>query len=195
MLAIASCAVPFLVITFASLKYDRYSLPLWPVGAVLAALVVEVGALELARRWRGMRTVIGPTILAGVGLIVLASVLVGRDANVYANPAVGGSTTAQDVLLIGGPEASRAGELIDQRQGGHCDHLRVFTPMPRGPMQFPCGRLVESTSDLRRGDYVVLDQVSIERKLVDPAPYRSLGVVVAHIQRRGIDLADVIQVR
>ena len=62
-------------------------------------------------------------------------------------------------------------------------------------MQFPCGRLVTRTTDLRTGDYIVLDQVSIVRKLVDPAPYRTLGPVVEHVRRRGVDLADLIQVR
>ena len=50
-------AVPFVVITLASLKYDRYSLPLWPAAAVLAALVVEVGILSLLQRAAGVAPV------------------------------------------------------------------------------------------------------------------------------------------
>jgi hypothetical protein len=194
-LMLAYCVVPFLAITLASLKYDRYSLPLWPAGAVLAALVVDLATTELAWRLPRSRALVGIAVLLGVALVTVTALEIGNDAAVYANPLLGGGATAQDVILIGGPEASQAGQVIAARQHGDCKGLHVFTPMPRGPLEFPCGHVVTTTAELHAGDYIVLDEGSIRRKLVHPAPYRAMGDVVAHVRRRGIDLAYVIQVR
>jgi hypothetical protein len=192
----AYCAVPFATITIATLKYDRYSLPLWPALAVLAGLLVE----RLLAWWARMprHRVVGSAALAAgsATFVVVAALLVVPDAAVYTNPLAGGGAVAEDVLLVGGPSAARAGELIEDREGARCADRRIFAFASRNRLRFPCGEVVGDLARLRPGDYLVLDAPSTKRMTATQVEgYRARGEGVARIERRGVHLADVIQVR
>ena len=119
------------------MKYDRYTLPLWPAGAVLAAaLVVDVIAYEIGQRVpqvRRLRTTIG-VLLVG---ITLASLTVVPDAGIYANPLLGGGPAAEDTIIIGGAAASRVGELIQDREGGTLRRPPDLATRYGGHLRFP----------------------------------------------------------
>jgi hypothetical protein len=187
--------VPFVVITIASLKYDRYTLPLWPAAAVLAALVVEVAVVSCIRRAPRSRRFVVPVLGALLVVVALSSLLVVPDAGVYANPLLGGGAAAQDAILIGGPSASRVGELIQDREGDACDRRRIFATRLGGHLRFPCGEPITDPAKLRSGDYVVVDRLTITRGKARLEDYRTYGKVVDHIRRRGVDMVDVIVVR
>jgi hypothetical protein len=189
------CLVPFVVITFASLKYDRYTLPLWPAGAVLAALVIDVLAYALGRRIPSVRRFLSPAIGVLLVGVTLASLSVTPDAGVYANPLIGGGPAAEDAIIIGGAAASRVGELIEDREGDACDRRRIFATRYGGHLRFPCGKLVADPAELRAGDYLVVDRLTITRGKAKLADFLKYGDRVAHVRRRGVDLADVIVVR
>jgi 4-amino-4-deoxy-L-arabinose transferase-like glycosyltransferase len=188
-------AVPFVVITSASLKYDRYALPLWPAGAVLAALVVDVGVRTLRRRLPASRRVVTPVLAGLLVLVGLSSLWVVPDAGVYANPLLGGGAAAQDAILIGGTSASRVGELIQDREGDACAQRRIFATRYGGVLRFPCGHVITDPGKLRSGDYLVVDSLTIRRGHNTLADFLPRGRLVAHVRRRGVDLADVIVVR
>ena len=194
-LMVLYCFVPFVVITFASLKYDRYTLPLWPAGAVLAALVVDVLAHELGRLVPQTRRFLGPAIGVLLVGITFASLTVTPDAGVYANPLLGGGPAAEDAIIIGGAAASRVGELIQDREGDACDDRRIFATRYGGHLRFPCGKLVDDPAKLRTGDYLIVDRLTLTRGKADLEDFLDRGRLVAHVRRRGVDLADVILVK
>lgn len=196
LLTLAFMVVPAITITSATLKYERYTLPLWPG----IALLIGIGG-ELAFRWIADRAPKRRSLLVGgagaIGVaIVVASLLVVPEGGVYANPLLGGGPAAVEVMGIGGPSSGHVGDLIRDREGDSCDERRVLVFQSASRLRFPCGELVQSASALRPGDYVVLDQ-SWKRK-AEPASvrsYRSLGPRVLDVTVRGVHLADVIQVR
>jgi 4-amino-4-deoxy-L-arabinose transferase-like glycosyltransferase len=188
------CVVPLVTITVATLKYDRYVLPIWPALAVLAGLFVE-----RALSWWAMRrsdALASALAAGGVAFVIVSALLVVPDAAVYTNPVAGGAAVAEDVVLVGGASSADVGELIRDREGAVCSSRRVYALSFRRRLRFPCGDLVGDPARLRPGDYIVLDAPSIKRMpraRVDE--YRELGDPVARIERRGVHLADVIQVR
>ena len=190
------CVVPFLVITFASLKYDRYTLPLWPAGAVLAALVVDVIAHAIAARVPAARRFLAPAIGVLLVGITLASLSVVPDAGVYANPLLGGGPAAEDAIIIGGAAASRVGELIQDREGDRCDQRRIFATRFGGHLRFPCGtrRRGPGQAPSRRLPRRGPASPSRAAAARSPTTCRAAGCV-AHVRKRGVDLADVIQVQ
>jgi hypothetical protein len=194
-LMVLYCLVPFVVITFASLKYDRYTLPLWPAGAVLAALVVDVMAHELGRRVPPVRRFLAPAIGVLLVGITLASLTVVPDAGVYANPLLGGGPAAEDAIIIGGAAASRVGELIQDREGDACNRRQIFATRYGGHLRFPCGKLIADPAQLKAGDYLVVDRLTLTRGKAHLEDFLKYGKLVAHVRRRGVDLADVILVR
>jgi hypothetical protein len=186
--------VPLVVITTASLKYDRYALPLWPAAAVLAALVVEVAVVSLIRRAPNARRIVTPVLGGLLVLVALSSLRVVPDAGVYANPLLGGGAAAQDAIIIGGPSASRVGEFIQDREGDDCGRRRIFATRYGGHLRFPCGEVVTDPATLRSGDYLVVDRLTIARGKAKLEDFLEYGRLVAHVRRRGVDLADIIQV-
>jgi hypothetical protein len=161
---------------------------------VIAALVLEHVIELVTSRAPRTRRLVAPLMVVIVSGLWLMVMNVAPDTGLYANPILGGGETAQDVILIGGPATARAGELIRDIEGDRCGELRIFATVSRGRLRFPCGQVVATLDSLRPGDYIVVDTSSLTRGRATLDEYERRGEVVAHLRRRGIDLADVIRV-
>lgn len=157
--ALAALGLPtFLVISLSSKQMDRYGVPVVVVGA----LVVGVAASHVGR-WVHSRASVGEGRLAALGAASAVALLghaltIAPWSSAYYNPLLGGGEVALRTILVGRGEGLReAGEIIAERERGHCDEVTiraVFTVW-----SFPCGR---SFSD-ETPDYWVLDVANRQR--------------------------------
>jgi len=190
--ALAFTVVPFVTITFSTTKFDRYTLPLWPMFAVLVGLLVQ--AIATRCREQGPERVRAFQVAAAGAIagVIVYTLLVAPYGFAYANPALGGGPVAEKVFQVGVDNATEAGDLIRDREGARCAEVRIRTRFPSA-LWFPCGDPTRFL-DLRRGDYRV---IFANRASVVPEEYlellRANGRTVAVIQARGIDIAEVIQ--
>ncbi len=88
-------------------KFDRYSLPIWPVLDILAAVGLAalagwlLGRVRRVARWLELRAA------PALGAVALATLLLGYDMTYqpyylsYFNPLLGGGPVAQELLLVG----------------------------------------------------------------------------------------------
>jgi hypothetical protein len=191
--ALAYAALPLLVMLVSKSKFVRYSYPLWPVFAVLGGLLVQWIADECRRRGPARRRAFEVTAVGAIAGLVVYAALVVPYGGVYANPMLGGGPVAQEVMLIGGDVQQEAGNFIQDREGASCDDRRIRTGN-RSRLWFRCGDLVQSTDDLRRGDYIVLFGTEARRDPDDAEELGKHGRRVARIQERGVDIAEIFQV-
>jgi len=96
-----------LSVSIGAKKFDRYSLPIWPVLDILAAVGLAALASRLlvwVRRGAGRLQMRAAT---GLGALALAALLLGYDMTYqpyylsYFNPLLGGGRVAQGLLLVG----------------------------------------------------------------------------------------------
>jgi len=190
--ALAYVAVPLLTILAAKAKFVRYSYPLWPALAVLVGLLVQQIATWCRdggpRRWRAFET----AAAGAIGGLVVYALLVVPYGGAYANPVLGGGSVAEQVMTMSSDLQSEAGYFIRDREGDRCAERRIFANSFR--KWFPCGAVVSSPDDLRRGDYIVLAGGSADRDPEAAAALRERGRRVATIEIRGVDIAEIIQV-
>jgi hypothetical protein len=194
-LVLGYCVTPFVAITVATLKYDRYSLPLWPAIAILSALALDLGFRAVTQRRPKLHRPAALALAALLAFVWLSGTLVNPDAAAYANPLLGGGPAAARQLIVGGAAVSRAGEIIQDREGEHCDRVRIYATAGTKDFRFPCGRVVDDVAVLEPGDYVVYDQLVSQRGGGPDPTLTSLGPVVERIERRGVHVTDIIQVR
>jgi hypothetical protein len=184
--------VPWLVITAAPKKYDRYTLLVWPAFAVLAGLLAE---LAFARaRWGKTPRKRRSLAVGAVTFTVVASLLVAPNGVVYSNPLLGGSEVVQDVFIPGG-SIRGAGLAIEDREGARCSQRRILSNRARR-IYFPCGvgKAPQQVDLLEPGDYVVINTIT---RLRDPEGSRELEALGRHVETvtvRGIDIANIYQV-
>ena len=154
-------AVPLLTILAAKAKFVRYSYPLWPALAVLVGLLVQQIATRCRdggpRRWRAFEV----AAAGAIGGLVVYALLVVPNGGAYANPVLGGGPVAQEVMTMSSDLQTEAGYFIRDREGDRCAERRIFANSFR--KWFPCGEVVTSASELRRGDYIVLAGESDDR--------------------------------
>jgi 4-amino-4-deoxy-L-arabinose transferase-like glycosyltransferase len=184
--------VPWLVITLAPKKYDRYTLLVWPAFAVLAGLLAE---LAFARaRWGKVPRQRRSVAVGAVTFAAAFSLLVAPNGIVYSNPLLGGSEVVQDVVGLGG-SVRNVGLAIEDREGAQCSKRRILSNRARR-IYFPCGVLKapQQVDLLEPGDYVVISTIM---RLRDPEGVRELEALGRRVERvtlRGIDVADIYQV-
>ncbi len=191
--ALAYMAVPLLTILAAKAKFVRYSYPLWPALAVLVGLLVQQIATRCRdggpRRWRAFEV----AAAGAIGGLVVYALLVVPNGGAYANPVLGGGPVAQEVMTMSSDLQTEAGYFIRDREGDRCAQRRIFANSFR--KWFPCGEVVSSTHELRPGDYIVLAGETDDRNPEAAKALRQLGRRVATVEIRGVDIADIIQVR
>ena len=193
--ALAYAAVPFITIVASATKFDRYTFPMWPVFAVLVGLLVQwIANWCVARGPRRQRTfaVVAAGAITGV---VVYTMLVVPYGYIYANPLLGGGPVADEVMQLGVDSATQAGDVIRDRDGAACADRRIRTRFP-SRLWFPCGTTTRGAIPLRRGDYIVVfaNRAKILSKQ-DLADLHREGRTVSSIRARGVDVAEVLQVR
>ena len=195
LVALAYAAVPFVTILLSETKFDRYSFPIWPVFAVLVGLLVQsIATWCRAHGARRQRTFEVAAVGAITGLVVY-TMLVVPFGYVYANPVLGAGPVADEVMQLGVDSATEAGDFIRDRDGGRCVDRRIRTRFP-SRLWFPCGDMTRGAVELVPGDYVVV--FANRAKTIpkeDLANVRAEGQRVATIRARGVDIAEIIQVR
>jgi 4-amino-4-deoxy-L-arabinose transferase-like glycosyltransferase len=88
-------------------KFDRYSLPIWPVLDILAAVGLAALAGWLLARVRRLAGWLETRAAPAIGALLLAVLLLGYDMTYqpyylsYFNPLLGGGPVAQELLLVG----------------------------------------------------------------------------------------------
>jgi 4-amino-4-deoxy-L-arabinose transferase-like glycosyltransferase len=194
LVALAYGAVPAVVILFTAKKFMRYSFPLWPVLAVLVGLLVQAIATWCKERgperWRAFEV----CAAGGAAALVVATLLVVPFGAAYSNPLLGGGPVAQDVSLIGGDLTAEAGRFIRDREGARCESRRILGST-RFRLWFPCGHVTARAGSLEPGDYIVIYANRSKRSSGErAAARRELGRLVETIRRRGVDIAEIIQV-
>lgn len=163
-------------------KFDRYGLVVLVPLAVLAGL----GIAPLVRRLRvERRTVAG---VVGGGLLLASSVVVAPYGLAYFNPALGGSDTGADTLLVGwGEGAELAAEQIEVLEGGECEDVTVRGLDLQRAFGWSCTRPPpEGTAP----DYVVL-YVNRTQRSADPRAGVEDRELVATVEIRGIRYAEI----
>jgi hypothetical protein len=193
--ALAYAVVPFATIALSPTKFDRYTFPLWPVFAVLVGLLVQaIANWSAARGPRGRRrfAIVAAGAITGV---VVYTMLVVPYGYIYGNPLLGGSQVADRVMQLGVDSATEAGDYIRDREGDRCASRIIRSRFPT-QLWFPCGRLTRGALQVRPGDYVVVfanrAKVLTEEQI---AALHRESRVVKTIRARGVDVADVLQVR
>jgi 4-amino-4-deoxy-L-arabinose transferase-like glycosyltransferase len=187
-------AVPWLVISGAGQKFDRYGTVVWPGLAVLVGLLVAVviSHVPVHRRTRMLA-------LAGAALValLLVNTLVIAPYNIsYFNPLLGGSAQGEKTLLVGwGEGLEQAGAIIERDQGG-CTHHRVAVNYAI-KAAFVCERPIpiQFVGRLHKGDYIVIYVNYAQRTA--PSILRVLrqsGKRIGEVHIRGIRYAEVIKV-
>lgn len=193
---IGSMVVPWLVISTAGQKFDRYGTVVWPGLAVLAGLLLTAAVARLrVRRPRLQAVAVG--IGAAVFALMFVNTLVIAPYNIaYFNPALGGSAHGQKTLLVGwGEGLEQAGAIIQRDQGG-CTHHRVAVSYPI-KAAFVCEQplTMDEVGRLERGDYIVIYVNFAQRSSASTLRrLRSSGTAIGDVNIRGIRYAEVIRV-
>jgi hypothetical protein len=193
LVALAYSAVPLITILAAKAKFVRYSYPLWPVLAVLAGLFVQYLATWCRaggpRRWRAFEV----TAAGAIGGLIVYALLVVPYGGVYANPALGGGPVAEQVMTMSNDLQAESGYVIRDREGDGCAARRIWANTFR--KWFVCGEVVETLDQLRSGDYIVVSGTSQVERPEAVESLRARGRQVATVEARGVEIADIIQVR
>lgn len=189
--ALLMAGPPFMILSIASKQFDRYGLPLLAVGAVVIGIVASVIADALARRrfalWRA--AVIGAALLAIAA--VANTMTIGRWGMDYFNPALGGSSVAEDALTVGwGEGLERAVTLVERHADKDCADVTVFAdPWNDGILEWMgC----EPTFRDQNSTYVIL--YIYQRQRMTDAAIKSLTdhrELVGTVEARGFTLAEV----
>lgn len=191
---LAYCVMPAVVISVSTLKYERYALPLWPALALFAGLFFDRAYFWVSERAPSSRRIVFAAAATAILVLFVAAVDVGPDAPVYANPVLGGGSEAQNAMFLDASAMGAVGATIDHLQDRQCGR-RVLSFSTSNRLRFPCGNLIHSTRDLRRGDFIVLDSYVERRKGPEKVQQlRKLGRTRT-IRTRGVDVADIITVR
>ncbi len=181
-------------LTLAPKKFDRYLLPIWPSLAVLAAY----GLLWLWQRAGSMRGPAARYLLAAGGALVLVGSLLWYHPYylAYFNPLVGGSATAQRVLLVGwGEGMEQVGAWLRSRPD--VDRSPVLTWGPRTLEPFIPGRTMYLNRQhvAEPASYAVLYIRAAQRQESQPAQeyVRSSAPPLYTLRMYGIDYAHIYQ--
>ncbi len=186
-------------------KFDRYLLPVFPWLDVLAAL----GWICLLRRWprftagraRWLPAALGAALVAGQ----LALLWPARPYYIsYYNPALGGSRTAPELILVGwGEGLDRAAAYLNGKPGA--DQLLVSSWLRPEFGSFFVGRTLVTPEQvlpddphyvhLALPDYYVFYRSVLQRQLVTPASELFVGVQPPDqvIRVNGIDYAWIYE--
>ena len=137
----------------------------------LVGLLVQHVAVRCQAAGPGRVRTFEATAAGAVAGVFVYTLLVAPHGSAYTNPALGGASVAEQVMLldIGGPNATEAGLFIRDREGAHCNERRIWA-MPRPRLWFPCGDRDRTTDKLDRGDYVVLFDDFTKRRTPEAGP-------------------------
>jgi hypothetical protein len=172
----------------AAKQFDRYGLLLLGPLCVLVGLAFTEGPQEsqlIAARFR--------IALLGVGLVTTLHALnIAPWGLAYYNPALGGSRTAVDTILVGWQEGmSLAAERIEELVHGECDDVTVFGLNPRLIGTTSCAT---ATGDFESATFVVEYINRVQRRTPDQIETETASrALVATIRIRGIDYATIWQ--
>jgi 4-amino-4-deoxy-L-arabinose transferase-like glycosyltransferase len=177
-------------------KIDRYTMPLIPGLALLAAAGLWA-ALSLLVEWRNGR---GPArapaggrllaaALAGVLIVQLGTLIPDYPyCLTYFNPLLGGPRRAAQVLMVGNGELlDQAAAWLNTRSDARTATVASYYPAAFAP--YYLGEVVDERT-LARARYVVLYVNQFQRNL-EPAPYFAVQQPVYTAQAHGVDYARV----
>jgi hypothetical protein len=189
-LVLLLAALPVMVtLSVAAKKFDRYGLPLMLFAAV-AAGIASAPLLHDVRSVfdrRFSRVQLRHVLLVCTAGLILHGVSVSPWGMAYANPLLGGSSTAERSLLIGWGEGNEEiGKLIEEHAGG-CDGVTV-SGYPMLASYYRCGERSEAGED---GTYIIYSASERQRH---PAYYRHRTKgreVVAVKYIRGLEYYEV----
>ncbi len=172
--------VPYvIVIATYNLKYDRYALPVVPILAIVVGVGVSYLVAVVSERVRRSRRVARP-LSAGSPRVLLRATRIGAALAIlatagytlsqapwqvdYVDPVLGGQRRAAGEIMLGWDEgASKLGLVIQAREAGHCDAVRVGRPNGHVTgIDIPCGRRADSLR-LAKGNYLILDINAVQR--------------------------------
>lgn len=163
-------------------QFDRYGL----VVLVPLAVVAGLGIAPLAGRLRVDHRTIGA--VASGTLLLVSSVLVAPYGLAYFNPALGGSDTGADTLLVGwGEGAELAAEQIEALEGGDCAGVTVRGLDLQWAFGWPCALPPPAGTE---PDYVVL-YVNRTQRSIDPRAEVDGRDLVGTVEIRGIRYAEI----
>lgn len=179
---------PFVVLSLASKKFDRYGLQILVVAAiaigVIASSTVERFRRDPQQHWR-LR--VGGTAIAT--LLAAHAVAVAPWGLAYFNPVLGGAATAEQTILIGwGEGLEQAGSIIEERAPVPCDEVSIWSyDVSRA---FPCGNLrLGSRTDWT---FVVVYVNHRQRETEELLAERIGGrMLVGEVTIRGITYAEI----
>ena len=192
-----------LVMTLGPKKFDRYTLPTWPMLLVLSAAgwkwLLWDALAWLSRRWPGIRSSVwtGMRSLLIAVLLALEIIPLARYHPYYLsyyNPLLGGGAAAQQALLIGwGEGMDQAGAYLSSRPD--IGTGQVLSALPRTLRPFvpvPVEDVTEFGNTI--ANYVVVYRESIQRG-ASPAIYAAIRQTLPlhRITIHGIDYAEIYQ--
>jgi hypothetical protein len=182
----------FVALSLASKQFDRYVLVILP----FLALGVGIGIDALWGRLRSRRAV--AQVAAGVAGTVIALALahtmsVAPWGASYFNPLLGGPSAAERTIPIEGRgQQELAGALIREREAPACDVTIAVIPGPGAiPSAYPCGSVVETGPS----DYVVIPVYGRQINPHQTEEIRASGRTVGIVRARGIDYAEIVDLR
>lgn len=177
-------------------KFDRYLLPIFPTLAILAAAGLHAGWQWLAHRRPHVATLLAPALTPLVALYLLLTALWYQPYYLaFYNPLLGGSATAQHVLLVGwGEGMEQVGAWLQQRPD--VAQSPILTGDPRTLEPFVPGRVVflNSASAAEPASYAVRYIRNRQRQDSLPAQQQvSQAAPLYTFTRHGIPYAYVHQ--
>lgn len=182
-------APAFVIISTSAKVYDRYALIVIPHLALAMGLGATVVARAIRARVPARRSFV--PVGAAVVAATVHAVAVAPYGLTYFNPLLGGSRVAEHTMLVGwGEGLEGAGRMIADRQQGECD-IGVDILGPRLLLVFPCLSLAPGTEPAYRVIYIS------ERQRLEAVgrPLPREGVLVGVVRIRGIDMAEVYDLR
>jgi hypothetical protein len=194
--------VPYaIVITLASQKYDRYSLPLFPFLAIACGVFLDWIIRRLGNRAHATRWILPVGVVLTV-LLAVSTLSQAPYAISYVDPLAGGQTTARRTILLGWGEGLEVlGAEIRHREGRRCDDAQIAGPL-FWFVAFPCGKFIPSPSTvagMRNADYFVSyvsgrQRATQAQKTVERFVRRS-GRLVKAVRVDGVPYAELWQLR
>jgi hypothetical protein len=184
---------PFLLLSLANKKFDRYALPFLVLGAILVGIVLAPVVPALLRRYWPARPARTAAAVAAVAALLVGghSLLVAPWGSAYFDPLLGGGPAALRTIPVGwGEGLEQAGRFIARREAGRCDSVSVYSTWPIRAV-FPCGVWL-TEPQAPAATYLVL--YIGDRQVLPPARTAELigpRALLTTITLRGLDYARV----
>ena len=172
---------PFVILSLAAKKFDRYGLSIVVVAAIVVGIVLASAVRSIRRTVPLARR---PAVAGALVALGLAghSLTVAPWGLAYFNPLLGGSATGVRAILTGwGEGLEKAGAIIQQREAGSCESITIRSF--NIPTAYPCGTRISPGS--QKPTYIVVYVNDLQRV----PPDRLAGLL------RGYQLVGLVEIR